>query len=86
MDWAHVGTGPFGPPEDYVPLCRPCHTVEDEGRGENHPNARLTEDDVRAIRARAAGGETQRTIAASYGITQSTAWAVIRRTTWRHIN
>lgn len=85
VDWAYIGTGPFGPPEKYVPLCRPCHTVQDEGRGENHPNSRLTVTDVHAIRARAADGEPQRAIATAYGISQATAWAVIRRVTWQHI-
>ncbi|WP_328903323.1 endonuclease domain-containing protein [Streptomyces sp. NBC_00441] len=48
--------------------------------------ARLDEDTVREIRARyAAGGETQRSLATEYGISQNAVSLVVRRKTWCHV-
>lgn len=47
-----------------------------------HHKARLTEDDVRAIRG---DGRTQMKIAASYGIKQATVSQIKRRVSWKHI-
>jgi hypothetical protein len=54
-------------------------------KGELNPYAKLTERDVRAIRARRAAGETQPALAAAYGITQSAVSAIERRRAWPHI-
>lgn len=55
-------------------------------RGEDHPRTRLTETDVRAIRAAyAAGGVSQKTIAGRYGITQGAVFQIVNRFTWRHV-
>lgn len=51
-------------------------------RGSQHPRAKLTEDDVRSIRA---SGLSQEGIARKYGLAQSTVQAIISRKTWRHI-
>lgn len=51
--------------------------------GERQHNAKLTEQDVRAIRS--AGGVTQKTLAARYGVQQTTISGVIRRQTWAHV-
>lgn len=51
-------------------------------RGVGHVNAKLTEDDVRAIRA--ASG-SQRSIAARFGISQMNVSFIVRRETWTHI-
>jgi len=51
--------------------------------GESHWIAKITEDDVRAIRASA---EDQKDIAKRYGITQSTVSDIKRRKSWRHID
>ena len=50
--------------------------------GESHWSARLTENDVRAIRA--APG-TREDIAACFGVTASHVGAIRRREKWRHI-
>jgi hypothetical protein len=47
-----------------------------------HP---LTEDDVRAIRARAKAGDTGASIARDYGVSHTTTWAIIRGKTWTHV-
>lgn len=53
--------------------------------GERNHRHKLTEDDVRAIRAAYAGGEQQRSIAARYGITHPNVGYIVRRETWRHV-
>ena len=50
--------------------------------GERHPESKLTEADVRAIRASAEQGIV---LAAHYGVTPSLISAVRRRKAWRHI-
>ena len=54
-------------------------------RGHNHHASRLTADIVREIRTRYHAGESQRSIAKEYGITQSAVSAICRRKTWAHI-
>lgn len=51
-------------------------------RGEAHPRAQLTWDQVREIRDRAAKGEWSSTLAAEFGITQANAAQIIRGTRW----
>lgn len=51
-------------------------------RGERRANAKLTEDDVRAIRT---DKRSQRAIAAEYGVSQPTVGKVIRGEIWSHI-
>jgi hypothetical protein len=53
-----------------------------ERQGENHPHSKLTENDVRAIRA--AKG-TQREIAAHYGVSQVAIHHIRTRKTWKHV-
>jgi hypothetical protein len=55
-------------------------------RGERHSKARLTDEAVRAIRARyASGGITQRRLAAEYGVHLMTVARAIRRVSWTHV-
>lgn len=53
-------------------------------QGERHPRARLTENDVHAIRS-LAGTATQREIAGHFGVKEVTVNAIISRRNWRHI-
>lgn len=50
-----------------------------------HPSARLTEHDVRVIRARAQSGEVHRLIAADFGLCRSTVSYIVNRRLWSHI-
>jgi hypothetical protein len=50
--------------------------------GEKHGRAKLTADDVRAIRIDA---RTQRMIAEDYGISKMTIQKICRHTTWKHL-
>lgn len=55
-------------------------------RGEQNPIAKLTEDDVRAIRSEyARGGISQQAIADRYGVSQPVISSIIRREWWRHV-
>lgn len=54
------------------------------GCGEQHSQAKLTEDDVRDIRRRLAMGEKQKDIGAIYGITQSSVSFVKSNRNWGH--
>lgn len=54
-------------------------------RGERQGQARLTDDLVRAIRHRLAGGETPRIIAVDLGVGRGTIRAIAEGRTWRHV-
>jgi hypothetical protein len=55
------------------------------GRGEQHPNARLTADVVRTIRQRAGAGETQASLASEFGVGAAHMNRIVHRKTWRHV-
>jgi hypothetical protein len=54
-------------------------------RGERHGNAKLTEADIRRIRARRAAHEPRATIAADYGIDPATVGGIYHRRRWAHV-
>lgn len=55
--------------------------------GEGHSCARLTEADVRAIRARyATGGVLLRHLAEEYGVKLTTVHAIVQRRSWKHVD
>jgi len=55
-------------------------------RGEKASSAKLTEPQVRAIRAEfAAGGRYHREIAARFGVDTSTVNNIVNRRTWVHV-
>jgi hypothetical protein len=84
---------------DNPPCCEPEHLVlgdykdnaedaRERGqmiRGERHWAARLTADDVRAIRAKHAGGRSCYSLAKEYGINAPHAERIVARKTWKHI-
>ncbi len=59
--------------------------------GEDNPGAKLTESDVRAIRAKYARGaksacpDTYGSLAEEYGVSKSTVGQLVRRTSWKHL-
>ncbi len=56
-------------------------------RGTDHTQVVLTEEQVRAIRARyAAGGVFMRELAAEFGVTLSCISAIIYRVSWKHVD
>lgn len=55
-------------------------------RGEQHPQTRLTTNDVSSIRARYhSGGVTQDDLAKQYGVTRRTVGRIISRESWRYV-
>lgn len=55
-------------------------------RGEDHPNARLTNDIVSAIRERCASGELSQSEAGRvYGLTSGSVNRIVKRLRWKHL-
>ena len=76
-----TGTGGYNPHKLRV-LSRPDLSHP----GERHPNAKLTDDQVRAMREEYAAGEKNyNDIAVDYGVSAVTVGLIIRRQTWQHI-
>jgi len=59
--------------------------IPPKSQGERHHNARLSEDDVRLVRALYAEGLRQVDIAEKFGIGQTTVSNVLNFVTWRHV-
>lgn len=53
--------------------------------GEKHPNAKLTESDIRAIRALHDAGLDNAAIARQYGVYTGTIWRIVAGKGWRHV-
>ncbi len=86
---------------DNPPCCNPAHLYAGDAaqnaadkvargrqqrlRGTDNPRSVLTEADVRAIRARAAAGESTATIATDHGITRVMVGRIVRRQNWQHV-
>lgn len=54
-------------------------------KGEYHPGAKLTNQKVADIRAKAASGESRRRIAKEYGISTITVGNIVRHQSWKHV-
>lgn len=54
-------------------------------RGEGHHLTSLHNEDVVAIRRRAAAGEVQKRLAREYRVSEKTISRIVRRETWRHV-
>lgn len=54
-------------------------------RGVDNYRARLTEDEVHAIRSAAAVGETQVALASRYGVSRSAIQWILKGKTWAHL-
>lgn len=59
--------------------------ISDNKRGAGNHNAKLTEDDVRAIKRRLATGEIMRTIAADFDVDISVVGKIKQGRRWTHI-
>lgn len=54
-------------------------------QGSNHGAAKLTEDNVRAIRRRHEAGETQTALALEFGISRFACNHLVHFRTWQHV-
>ena len=59
--------------------------VEQCKRGTDLPQSKLTEDDVRLMRALDDAGVPVTHIAAKFEVAYNCAWQVVRYATWRHV-
>lgn len=57
----------------------------DDRKGERHPQARLTESDVREIRRLAHMGNTQSLIAKRFGVVRGQVQKIVSRKNWSHV-
>jgi hypothetical protein len=55
-------------------------------RGSRHGQSKLTEADVKQIRLSRAEGQTQRIIAAQFGVGQDVISRIVNRRTWTHVD
>lgn len=55
------------------------------GRGEANPRARLTDEQVRAIRKRRAAGEISSELAAEFGVSKRMVNMIASRQRWAHV-
>lgn len=81
---------------DNPPCCNPAHLFEGtnadnvgdrhakgrDARGESNGNARLTREQVEAIRQRVAGGETRQLVALDVGVAWSTVDGIVAGRYW----
>lgn len=90
MHWANISGKCKRIRSDWKRLCVSCHRKYDYGRGaihvrgSTHPWARLTEEDVLAIRERYRN-EGNVEIAESMGLPYMTVYAITSRRNWKHI-
>ena len=61
------------------------HFREHPSKGEANRRAKLTEDEVRAIRTRYASGESLRALGRAFHVDFTCISSVVNRKTWRHI-
>ena len=54
-------------------------------RGERHPNAKLTADDVLPIRRMASYGVTYRSIASAFGVSHANVGYIVRGEAWQEL-
>lgn len=91
INWAtiHGETGD-DPWADYVPLCGRCHSIYDgrtgrprpHARGEDRPAAKLTEVQVREIRAALNRGASLAELGRAYGVSAACIHLIRNGATW----
>ena len=59
--------------------------VERNLRGQQLPQSKLTDDDVRIMRALHSDGFPTTHIAPKFDVNQATAWRVCNYATWKHV-
>ena len=84
-DWSTVNPSSADVRGRFQPRCRKCHRRYDGAVGAGNPQAKLTDDTVRKLRARRADGQTYRQLAAEFGISDVSACAAVNRKTWAHV-
>ena len=84
-DWSTVNPSSPDVRVRFQPRCRKCHRDYDGIVGEGNPRAKLTDEKVRALRARRADGLTYKQLAVEFGISDVSACAAVNGKTWAHV-
>jgi len=95
-EWATIHGRSGDDSRDYMPLCKTCHNRYDglsanlpHHEGETHPQAKLTDQVVREIRARSIGTHLDKHLvvayATAYDVTPATIMNVVTHRTWKHL-
>ena len=58
----------------------------DHFRGESAPQAKLSDDEIRCIRALALGGTCQKMLSERFRVAQSCISKIVNRRAWKHIS
>ena len=74
-----------GTPKDNMQDCSRKGRVRGFTRGEANPDAKLTENEVRAVRALYAAAHEPTPIGRLFGIAKTTVMAICARRKWRHV-
>jgi hypothetical protein len=72
-----------------VPRCVGCHKKKSAGehaKGANNGQSRVTESQVRIIRARVAAGEVAAAVGREFGLHKNTVYAIVQRQTWAYVD
>lgn len=80
---AHLRAGTYK--ENMADMHRKGRTKPGRRLGEDHRRAKLTEDDVRAIRANEGNGQSAASVGRNYGVSHRAITAIWKRENWRHI-
>jgi len=91
-EWSYSG-GDRNDVNNYVPRCNVCHAKHDyteerraKVQGENSGKAKLTADEVIAMRMLYATGKySQADLAYKYDVSPITVGNIVRRESWKHI-
>lgn len=75
----------YGRTWTHIPGALPKPVTPNWAVGEDSSNARLTEEQVVAMRQRRLQGATFQVIADEFGVNDTTAWGVIRGRRWDHV-
>lgn len=90
-EWAYIHNTDIWDIYNYVPKCLVCHRNYDrvestQAKGEDLPQSKITEDDVREIRRLyKETSMTQKEIGKLFGIKDNTTSLIINRKTWNHV-
>jgi hypothetical protein len=89
-EWATIKGTAGEDPADFISLCKHCHALYDDfasrlvrPAGETHRSAKLTEQQVREIRARCS--ENRNALAREFGVTWSVIYLIHTGKIWKHL-
>jgi hypothetical protein len=88
FEWSNISGKYIRERYDWKRLCVPCHKKTDEHlilKGDDHPNAILTEKKVRIIKWALHYGADRKYLANAFSISKSTIESIASNRNWNHI-